>query len=197
MNTPTTGISKFLDKLLRPLFDKHVRSTTIIDGVDLIRRLDTYVENDYLKPTTYLCTFDITDLYTMLPQEESINVLTEFLFEHGYHKVQGVPIDAIRKLARIVLTENVFIYEKKFYRQIIGGAMGSAFTLTLANIFMWKWEKDLIRRQEASNEIYGRYVLFIDIDTCLFIDALVKQFLDILMTSSLLQMNHWTQSIKC
>jgi hypothetical protein len=79
MNTPTTGISKFLDKLIRPLFDKHVRSTTIIDDVDLIRRLDTYIENGHFKPTTQLCTFDITDLYTMLPQEESFNVLTEFL----------------------------------------------------------------------------------------------------------------------
>jgi hypothetical protein len=47
-----------------------------------------------------------------------------------------IPIDAIRKLARIVITENMFIYEKKFYLQVIGGAMGSAFTLTLANIFM-------------------------------------------------------------
>ncbi len=73
-----------------------------------------------------------------------------------YRKVKGIPIDAIRKLARIVLTENVFVYEKKFYRQVLGGAMGSAFTLTLANIFMWKWEKELVRRQTDSNEIYGR-----------------------------------------
>ena len=48
----------------------------------------------------------------MLPQEESLNVLTEFHLQHGYRKVKGVPIDAIRKLARIVLTENVFIYEE-------------------------------------------------------------------------------------
>jgi hypothetical protein len=156
MNTPTTGISKFLDQLIRPIFDKHVRSTTIIDGVDLIRHLENYVENGYLKPTTQLCTFDITDLYTMLPQEESLNVLTEFLLQYDYHKVKGIPIDAIRKLARIVITENVFTYEKKFYRQVVGGAMGSAFTLTLANIFMWKWERELIRRQLVSNEIYGR-----------------------------------------
>jgi hypothetical protein len=123
MNTPTTGISKFLDKLLRPIFDKHVRSTTIIDGVDLIRRLETYVENDYLKPTTYLCTFDITDLYTMLPQEESLNILTEFLLHYGYHKVQSVSIYAIRKLAPIVLAENVFIYSEKkreFCRTFLG-----------------------------------------------------------------------------
>jgi len=156
MNTPTTAISKFLDRLIRPLFDKHVRATTIIDGVDLIRRLETYVENGYLKPTTQFCTFDITDLCTMLPQKESLNVLTEFLVQYGYHKVKGIPLDAIRKLARIVLTENVFIYEKKFYRQIVGGAMGSAFTLTLANIFMWKWEKQLVHQQLTSNEIYGR-----------------------------------------
>ncbi len=70
--------------------------------------------------------------------------------------MKGIPIDTIRKLARIVITENVFIYEKKFYRQVICGAMGSAFTLTLANIFMWKWEKELVCRQLASNEIYGR-----------------------------------------
>jgi hypothetical protein len=158
MNTPTTEISKFLDKLIRPIFDKHARSTTIIDGVDLIRRLETYHTNGYLKPTTLLCTFDITDLYTMLPQEESLNVLMEFLSHYGYQKVKDVPIGAIRKLARLVLTENVFIYEEKFYRQILGGAMGSAFTLTLANIFMWKWEKQLVHRQITSNEIYGRYV---------------------------------------
>jgi hypothetical protein len=145
MNTPTTEISKFLDELLRPLFDKHVRLIIIIDGVDLIRCLETYVANGYLKPTTYLCTFDMTDLYTMLPQEESSDILTEFLIQLGSYKVKGIPIDAIQKLARLVITENIFIYEKKFYREIIGGTMGSAFTLTLANIFMWKWEKELVR----------------------------------------------------
>ncbi len=94
----------------------------------------------------------------MLPQEESLNVVTEFILQHGYDKVKGVPIGAIRKLARLVITENVFIYENKFYQQILGGAMGSAFTLTLANIFMWKWEKELLRRQSAANETYDRYV---------------------------------------
>jgi hypothetical protein len=75
----------------------------------------------------------------MLPQEETLDVLTEFLLQFDYHKVKGVPIDAIRKLAHIVITENVLIYEKKFYRQVICGAMGSAFTLILVNIFIWKW----------------------------------------------------------
>lgn len=156
MNTPTTGISKFLDKLLRPLFDDHVRGTTILDGVDLIQRLEHYAERGRLKSSTVFCTFDITDLYTMIPQEEALDVLVEFLVHFGYKKVNGVPIDAIRKLARIVLEENVFTYNGKFYRQVVGGAMGSAFTLTLANIFMWKWERKLVRIQGAQNEIFGR-----------------------------------------
>lgn len=154
--TPTSGISKFLDLAIRPLFDKHARSTTIIDGVDLIRRLQQYQNDDRLKPNTLFCTFDITDLYTMLPQEESLDILTEFLLQHGYRKVKGIPIDAIRKLARIVIKENVFIYGQKYYRQIIGGAMGSPFTLTLANIFMWKWDQQMAHHQHGINEIYGR-----------------------------------------
>jgi hypothetical protein len=50
----------------------------------------------------------MTDLYTMLPQQESLDILIKFLIQFGYHKVKGIPIDAIRKLARIVITENVF-----------------------------------------------------------------------------------------
>jgi hypothetical protein len=65
-------------------------------------------------------------------------------------------IDAIESLARIVLTENVFIYENKYYRQIKGGAMGSPFTLTLENIFMWHWEQKIVEQQRNSNELYGR-----------------------------------------
>ncbi|CAF5211893.1 unnamed protein product [Rotaria magnacalcarata] len=94
----------------------------------------------------------------MLPQEESLDILIEFLVQHGYQKVQNIPIDIIRKLALIVIKENVFVYEKKFYRQVIVGAMGSAFTLTLASIFMWKWQRQLVHRLKVSNEIYGRYV---------------------------------------
>jgi hypothetical protein len=63
----------------------------------------------HLQLASQLCTFDITDLYTMLPQEESLDILTEFLIQFDYHKVKGIPIDAIRKLAHIVITESVYL----------------------------------------------------------------------------------------
>ncbi|CAF4964931.1 unnamed protein product [Rotaria sp. Silwood1] len=154
----TTNISNLLDEIIRPIFDSKCSTTCIIDGASLIKELIKYTKRGLLKPTTLFCTIDIRNLYTMLPQEEALNILMEFLHEHGYKKVKGIPLDSIRKLASIVLKENVFVYDNKIYKQVLGGAMGSSFTLTLANIFMWKWQKEFVRRQDMTGEFYGRYI---------------------------------------
>ncbi|CAM4974414.1 unnamed protein product [Rotaria socialis] len=181
MNTihaATTGISRFLDQSIRPLFDMHAQPRPIIDGGHLLRQLEQYVRNGHLKPTTLFCTADITNLYTMLPQDESLKILKEFLLEHHYEKVQGIPIGIILQLADLVLKETAFVDGNKFYRQIIGGAMGSPFTLTLANIFMWKWEKDAICGAIGPHEIYGRYIddiFFTFNDPKIKIEAVIKK----------------------
>ena len=156
MRAPTTKISNFLDEIIRPIFDNKCSTTAIIDSASLIKELDKYTKKGLLKSSTLFCTFDIRNLYTMLPQEEALNILVEFLHVHGYRKVKGIPLDAIRKLASIVLEQNVCVYDKKIYKQVLGGAMGSSFTLTLANIFMWKWQKELVCRQDMTGEFYGR-----------------------------------------
>ncbi len=156
MRAPTRNISKFLDEILRPIFNDKCKSTTIIDGAQLITELLNYTKKGLLKQTTLFCTFDIHNLYTMLPQDEALNILMEFLHVHGYTKVKGINLDTIRKLASKVLKDNVFAYGKKIYKQTTGGAMGSSFTLTLANIFMWKWEKKFIEEQTGTGEFFGR-----------------------------------------
>ena len=152
----TKKISDFLDKLIRPIFDKECVKTIIIDGGHLIQKVRTYVNRGSLKPSTLFCTFDIHNLYTMLPQEEALNVLMEFLHDHGYTKVNRIVLNTIRQLAAIVVKENVFVYGNQIYRQILGGAMGSSFTLTLANVFMWKWQKKLVDEQKTASEVFGR-----------------------------------------
>ncbi|CAF4981187.1 unnamed protein product, partial [Rotaria socialis] len=154
----TRPISDFLDELIRPIYDQYNKDNTIIDGVNLIKRLKQYATDGHLKESTQFCTFDINNLYTMLPQDESIRILGDFLRHYVGERVQRISITTIQKLAEIVLKENAFVYDHKFYKQIIGGAMGSPFTLTLANIFMWDWEKRWVRRQKSKNEIYGRYI---------------------------------------
>ncbi|CAF1489796.1 unnamed protein product [Adineta steineri] len=162
MNTihaATTGISHFLDDLIRPLFNKHAQPKPIADGNSLLRQLEQYAENGYLQPTTLFCTFDITNLYTMLPQHESLDSLENFLRHYNLEKdLQGISINVIRQLAETVLKETAFFYDNKYYKQIVGGAMGSPFTLTLANIFMWQWENNIICKKLKPNEICGRYI---------------------------------------
>jgi len=92
----------------------------------------------------------------MLPQDDALNTLMEFLGTHGYKKVKGINLDTIRKLASIVLKENVLVYEKKIYKQTIGGVMGSSFTLTLPDIFMWKWQQKIVSEQNTTGEFDGR-----------------------------------------
>ena len=134
----TTKISKFLDRLIHPIFNDKCHTTNIIDGTSLIKELDSYasLQKGFFKSSTLFCTFDARNLYTMLPQDEALDILVEFLHVHGYTKIKGIDLETIRELAAIVLQENIFVYDKNIYKQVLGDAMGSSFTLTLANIFM-------------------------------------------------------------
>ncbi len=156
INAVTRDISEHLVELIQPLYNKYHKDYTIIDGTNLIQRVENYAANGYLQPSTLFCVFDITNLFTMLPQDKSIEILGAFLRKYAGEHIKGVSVETIQKLAEIVLKENAFVCNNKFYKQVIGGAMGSPFTLTLANIFMWDWEQRWIRRQDNRKEIYGR-----------------------------------------
>jgi hypothetical protein len=149
-----------LDHLLRPIFDRVANETTFINGINVVRQLESYRNSGRLLPTTLFVTFDVTNLYTMIPRDGAIFALQKFLYKHAENRrIYGMTIDTITKLVRLVLDTNCFLYDNKYYQQIRGGAMGSPFTMTLANIYMWEWEQPLIEYQKIHNQIYGRYVI--------------------------------------
>lgn len=157
MNGPSTGVSHFLDQLLRPLFDRVAKETTFVNGIDLVRQLEKYRDNGRLLSSTQFITFDVTDLYTMIPRNGSLEALGRFLVRHSTKgKIGSLSVDTILRLARLVLDTNYFVYDNKYYRQIKGGAMGSPFTMTLANVYMLEWEQPLVELQLSQNELYGR-----------------------------------------
>ena len=157
MNGPSIGVSHFLDSLLRPLFDRVAKQTTFVNGIDLVRQLEAYRNEGHLSSSTHFVTFDVTDLYTMIPRNGAIEALGRFLVLHSTNgKIDHLSIDTILKLARLVIDTNYFVYDSKYYRQIKGGAMGSPFTMTLANVYMLEWEQPLIELQSVEGELYGR-----------------------------------------
>jgi len=154
---PTKKISKFLDDLLRPLFNQMAIQTTVSSGVELIKLLDKWSQIQ-LKEETLLGTIDVVDLYTMIPQIEGVLALRK-MFEHlKLKQINGIKIEIIIRLARFVMVNNYFEYDGIYYHQIRGGAMGSPLTLTIANCYMFFFERDIVKQISNSQGLYIRYI---------------------------------------
>ena len=136
---------------------KVARETTFTNSYQVIRKLLKYAANGYLTPTTKFNTGDVKNLYTVIPRDGGRETFMRFLQKYSKRgKIGTLSIDHIWKLARLILEANCFVHTNKYYIQVRGGAMGSAFTQVFANIYMLEWEHDLIEHQAAHNEIYGR-----------------------------------------
>jgi hypothetical protein len=153
---PTVKISKFLDDLLRPLFDKMALKTTVTSGLELIRKLQEWSKN--ICQETKLCTIDVADLYTMIPQVEGVLALRKMLDYLQIKQINGLKTEVIIRLARFVIQNNYFSYNGQYYHQIRGGAMGSPLTLTIANCYMFFFEQDIVRQISNSGGLYLRYI---------------------------------------
>ena len=135
------------------------RETTFTNSIEVVKKLEKYAADGHLKPTTKFITADVKNLYTVIPREEGRLAFIRFLRKYSKRgKIGTLSIDHIWKLARLVLETNCFVYNNKYYIQVRGGAMGSAFTQVYANIYMLEWEQELIQHQAEHNEIYGRFV---------------------------------------
>ncbi|CAF1488392.1 unnamed protein product [Adineta steineri] len=154
---PTLKISKFLDDLLRPLFNQMASKTTITCGFELIKHLQKWSSLNLYKETS-LCTIDIVDLYTMIPQVAGVMALKKMLNHLQLQKIGELTTDTIIQLARFVMENNYFKYKDEYYHQIRGGAMGSPLTLTIANCYMFFFEQSIIRQITNSHGLYFRYI---------------------------------------
>ena len=120
--------------------------------------MNQYATDGHLSSTTKFITGDVKDLYTMIPRRGALEALIRFLEKHAHHgKIGTLTINHILRMARLILDTNCFAYVNTYYRQVRGGAMGSAFTQVLVNIYMLESEQDLIRYQMEPGEIYGRF----------------------------------------
>ncbi|CAF4588986.1 unnamed protein product, partial [Rotaria sp. Silwood2] len=81
MKSPTQKISAFLDQIIRPIFDK-LTPHRLRNSIEFLKHLKKHGTTDQ----TLLYTFDITDLYTMIPQQESILAICEMLGENKINK---------------------------------------------------------------------------------------------------------------
>ena len=81
-------------------------------------------------------------------------------------QINGLQVETIIRLSRFVMQNNYFSLNRQYYHQIKGGAMGSPLTLTMANCYMFFFEKQIERQIKNSSGLYLRYIddLFITIN---------------------------------
>ena len=157
LKSPTIKISQWLDSILRPLFDQMAAETSILNGVQLISILERWSERNLSRNTKFL-TMDVSDLYTMVPQEGGIQAIKKMLHTFQIHEIQGVKKSIILLLARYVMKNNYFIYGNCYYKQIRGGAMGSPLTLTVSNAYMFFFQRPITKWVQHRDGIFCRYI---------------------------------------
>ncbi|XP_078538494.1 uncharacterized protein LOC144823662 [Lissotriton helveticus] len=130
-------LGKYIDFFLKPLAES--TPTFLRDTMHTIN----IVEKSPFDPELQrLATCDVMSLYTSIPQQEALNVITRCLQQRPA-PVQ-VPTEFIVSLLRIAMTKNFFIFKNKFYIQTSGVAMGAPFAPDVAILYMAAFEEDTI-----------------------------------------------------
>jgi hypothetical protein len=95
-----------------------------------------------LPPDTLIVTIDVVGLYTNIPHEEVPISIREALQE--FSAPEAPPFHLLVKIINHVLENNVFSFDQQVYRQKFGTAMGTPMAPSIANIFMYWLEKNLL-----------------------------------------------------
>ena len=116
------------------------------------------IKNMQLPPTSKMVSFDIVSLYTNIPTKETVDIITNNLYENN--NFRGLSKLQFRKLINLLIEDNYFLFNGKLRKQIDGLAMGNPISATFANIFMSHHEKQWLENcpQQFKPLIYRRYV---------------------------------------
>ena len=156
---PTIGISRYINRLLQPIYDQAANLTTFFKESNAVHALENYDEQGLLRSNTLFATLHVNSLCTVVPHEQSIEALQRFLNEYvPDRESQGLATATIVQLSRFVLQNQYFIFNNKMYRQIKGCGSGLPLNHLLANIYMFYWEEDLVKMLVNKKEIFGRCI---------------------------------------
>ncbi|CAF3548955.1 unnamed protein product [Rotaria sp. Silwood1] len=141
----TIGISRYISRLLQPIYDQATRSTTFFKATNPVHALENYAKEVRLQSNTLFAAVHVNELCTLIPHEQLTEPLQHFLYDYVPDgQVQGLTVDTIIELVRFVLQNQYFIFDNKICRQIKGCGSGQPLNHLLANIYMFYWQQDLV-----------------------------------------------------
>ena len=88
-----------------------------------------------------------------------IDVIGNFLDDHlCTNKLGKVTILTIKYLLYLYLYNNMFSYGEEIYTFTKGGPNAKTLTETLANIYLFVWQKKILRVSEGNNELFWKVI---------------------------------------
>lgn len=104
-----------------------------------------------------MATADVSSLYTIISHSDGMHAVETFLGRDD--QLAPPQRDFILLLLRFAMMHNYFWFGGSCYLQTRGVAMGAKFAPSMANLFMAKWEKDVVYADRWPELVYwGRYI---------------------------------------
>ena len=130
--TATSNTAKFITKILQNYCSK--TSSFVKDSKDFIQKIKHLSINPEEET---LVSFDVSALFTSIPVPAALQVInSKISTSTNFTNVCKIPTVKFIKLLEFTLTNCIFCFNKKFYKQLQGGAMGSPVSFVIANIYM-------------------------------------------------------------
>ena len=128
--------TKFITKILQNNCGK--TSSFVKDSTDFIKKIKHLSINP---AEEILVSFDISALFTSIPVPAALQVINSKISTcTNFTNVCKIPTVKFIKLLEFTLTNCIFCFNKKFYKQLQGAAMGSPVSPIIANIYMEYFE---------------------------------------------------------
>ena len=131
-------------------FGAHVRNSA--DLVNQIHQIS-------LEETDVMASFDVVSLFTRVPVNEALLVISQRLQQDDTLKDRtSIPIPDLCALVELCLKSTYFQFGKSFYEQVEGAAMGSPLSPIVANIFLEDLETRALETSAWKPKMWRRYV---------------------------------------
>ncbi|XP_071124173.1 uncharacterized protein [Mytilus edulis] len=153
----TELIGHYVDYFLIPIVQN--QSTYIKDTTSFINIIEK------LKPmaNSLLVSYDITQMFTNLPQEELLSAVERAYdsFDKSNFKVNAPPVNVLIHLLRIILENNVFEFDGKIYKQVIGTAIGAVPSPEICDILKKTYKFSMTYKKSLTTYHFCR-IIFIN-----------------------------------
>ena len=149
-NSLITPTARLLDHLLQPV------ARTYPDYLHNSASLSILLQTLEVPETAILVSVDVESLYPSIPQTECLDIIYKEL--HSQRHLLLFDPNLIIQLLYINVNHNYFEVATLIFQQITGTAMGTAFSPTIANIFMSVILRRFIRTQQHHPLLLKRYI---------------------------------------